>query len=212
MSDSNQPTILSFAKDLPNICSLLGLLCAVFGIYFAIEAHFIAAILSLLWAVLFDWYDGIIARKMKGRTKEQGAFGVQLDSIIDMVSFGVLPAILLLSHGNYSLWYMPGAFIVIAACALRLSYFNIYGLIDNHTYLGLSVDSNGLIIPILFLFQGFLSHSSFSILLYGLLLVLAALNLSSLRIPKLDGKWIYVIVGYVLIMTAIFGWINYSVL
>ena len=69
-----QVSILTFAKDLPNICSLAGLLCAVFAIYFAIEGSFIASIISILRAVLFDWYDGIIARKIKGRTKEQGAF------------------------------------------------------------------------------------------------------------------------------------------
>ena len=207
MSDQDQPIILSFAKDLPNICSLLGLLCAVFGIYFAIEGNFLAAIIGVLWAVLFDWYDGILAQKMKDRTKEQGAFGAQMDSMIDIVSFGVLPAILLLSYGNYSLWYMPGAFIIIASGAIRLSYFNVFGLIDNKTYLGLSVDSNGLILPLIFLFESFFSHTSFSIILYALLMVLSALNLSSIRINKLDGRWIYAIVAYVLIMTTVFGWI-----
>ncbi len=71
-NNKQQPGMLSFAKDLPNICSLLGLLSAVFGIYFAIKGNFPAAIIGVLWAVLFDWYDGIIARKLKGRTKEQG--------------------------------------------------------------------------------------------------------------------------------------------
>ena len=88
MSEKQQTSMLSFAKDLPNICSLLGLLSAVLGIYFAIEGNFPAAIIGVLWSVLFDWYDGIIARKMKGRTKEQGVFGAQLDSMIDIVSFG----------------------------------------------------------------------------------------------------------------------------
>lgn len=207
MNKKSQASMLTFAKDLPNICSLFGLLSAVLGIYFAILGNFPAAIIGVLWAVLFDWYDGIIARKMKNRTKEKGAFGAQLDSMIDIVSFGVLPAILLLGYGNYSFWYIPGAFIAIASAAIRLSYFNIYGLIDNKTYLGLSVDSNGLILPLLFLFEGFFSHTSFSILLYILVLVLSTLNLSSLRIPKLDGKWINVVVGYVLIMTTVFGWI-----
>ena len=210
MSDQDQPTILSFAKDLPNICSLLGLLCAVFGIYLAIEGNFLGAIIGVLWAVLFDWYDGIIARQMKGRTKEQANFGAQLDSLIDIVSFGVLPAILLLSYGNYSLWYLPGAFIVIASGAIRLSYFNVFGLIDNKTYLGLSVDSNGLILPFIFLFESFFSHTSFSIILYVLLLVLSALNLSSIRIPKPGGRWIYAVVAYVSIMTTVFGWIIWN--
>ena len=199
--------MLSFAKELPNICSLLGLLSAVLGIYFAISGNFPAAIIGLLWADLFDWFDGIIARRMKDRTKEQGALGVQLDSLIDIVSFGVLPAILLLSYGNYDLWYVPGAFIVIASGAIRLSYFNVYGLIDNKSYLGLSVDSNGLILPLIFLFESFFSQANFSVILYALLLVLSALNLSSIRVNKLGGRWIYAVVVYVLILTALFGWV-----
>jgi len=202
-----QASILSFAKELPNICSLLGLLSAVLGIYFAIEENFSAAIIGLLWAVLFDWFDGFIARRMNERTREQVTLGAQLDSLIDIVSFGVLPAILLLSYGDYGLWYVPGAFIVIASGAIRLSYFNVFGLIDNKTYLGLSVDSNGLILPLIFLFESFFSHTSFSIILYTSLLVLSALNVSSIRMNKLSGRWIYAVVVYVLIMTTVFGWI-----
>lgn len=210
MRKSNQPSMLSFAKDLPNICSLLGLLSAVFGIYFAIEGYFIASVISVLWAVLFDWFDGIIARKMKGRTKEQGVFGGQLDSMIDIVSFGVLPAILLLSYGNYSLWFMPGAFIVIATSAIRLSYFNVYGLIDSKTYMGFPLDNNVLILAFVFLFESFFSHNTFSIIIYSLLMILSALNLSSIPTPKFGGKWVYVLVAYVLVMTAVFGWILWS--
>ena len=68
---SHQTGMLWFAKDLPNICSLAGLLCALLGIYFAVLKNFPAAIIGMIWAVLFDWGDGIIARKMKGRTDEQ---------------------------------------------------------------------------------------------------------------------------------------------
>ena len=210
MKNSNQVGMLSFAKDLPNISSLLGLLCAMFGIYFAIEGNFLASIICVLWAVLFDWNDGIIARKMKGRKKEQGVFGVQLDSMIDMVSFGVFPAVLLLSYGNYNVWFMPGAFIIVAAIAIRLSYFSLYGLIDNKTYRGLSVDSNGLILAFLFLFESFFSHSFFSIILYTLLMVLSALNLSSIAIPKLGGKWVYALIAYVLLLTTVFSLILWS--
>ena len=192
---------------MPNICSLLGLLSAVIGIYFAIEGNFPAAIIGVLWAVLFDWLDGTIARSMKGRTEEQGALGAQLDSLIDIVSFGVLPALFLLSYGNFNPWFIPGAFIIIAAGTIRLSYFNVYGLVDDKTYLGLSIDSNGLILPLIFLFEGFFSHSNFSILLYALILGLAAMNVSSIRIKKLGGKWIYAVFAYVLILTAVFGWV-----
>lgn len=205
MAKKPQTGMLSFASELPNICSLLGLLSAVIGIYFAIEGNFPVAIIGVLWAVLFDWFDGVIARRMKGRTEEQGALGAQLDSMIDIVSFGVLPAIFLLSYGDFDPWFIPGAFIIIASGTIRLSYFNVYGLIDNNTYLGLSIDSNGLILPLIFLFESFFSHTNFSIILYALILVLSAMNISSIRIKKLGGRWIYVVVAYVLIMTAVFG-------
>lgn len=210
MDNKKQPGILTFAKDLPNICSLLGLLSAVLGIYFAIMENFFAAIIGVLWAVLFDWYDGIIARKLKGRTKEQGIFGGQLDSMIDIVSFGVFPAILLLSYGNYNIWFIPGAFVVIATSALRLSYFNIYGLIDSKTYKGLALDNNVLILAFLFLFESFFKNSDFSILIYAVLMILSGLNLSSIPTPKFAGKWIYVLVIYVLVLTSIFGWFLYN--
>ena len=202
--------MLGFAKDLPNICSLAGLLCAVFGIYFAIEGNFLAAVIGVLWAVLFDWYDGIIARKMKGRTKIQGEFGGQLDSMIDIVSFGILPAILLLSYGNYNIWFIPGAFIIVATSAIRLSYFNVFGLIDSKTYRGMPLDNNVLILAFLFLFESFFEHSTFSIIIYVILMLLSALNLSSIPTPKFGGKWVYVLDVYVLALTSIFAWIIWS--
>ncbi len=77
---------------------------------FAITGEFKLAIIGVLWAVLFDWADGIVARKMSNRTANHRAFGPQLDSLIDIVSFGVFPAIFLLSYGQYSPWFLPGAF------------------------------------------------------------------------------------------------------
>jgi len=206
MSDQQQKGVLSFAKDLPNICSLLGLLSAVVGIYFAIQGNFQATMISVLWAVFFDWFDGIIARSMKGRTKVQGEFGAQLDSLIDLVSYGILPAMLLLSYGNYNVWFLPGAFIIIAAGAVRLSYFNIYGLIGGNTYKGFPLDNNALILALVFLFEGFFTSFTFSIIIYALLMLLAALNLSSIPTPKLSGKWIYALCFYVLALTLIYGW------
>ncbi len=205
-----QPTMLSFARDIPNICSLAGLLCAVLGIYYAILGNFPAAIIGVLWAVLFDWADGIIARKMTGRTDHHRAFGGQLDSLIDIVSFGVFPAIFLLSYGEFSSWFLPGAFLIIAACAIRLSYFNIFGLVDNKSYMGMAVDNNGIILAFVFLFEGFFNHAVFSIILYALLMVISVLNLAPIRTPKFSGKWFYVLIIYTLVLTVIYSWMQWN--
>ncbi|HIJ58715.1 MAG TPA: CDP-alcohol phosphatidyltransferase [Deltaproteobacteria bacterium] len=203
----HQPTMLSFVKDLPNICSLAGLLCAVLGIYFSIVGNFPVAIIGVLWAILFDWADGIIARQITGRTDHQRAFGSQLDSLIDIISFGIFPAVFLLSYGKFSPWFLPGVFLIVAASAIRLSYFNIFGLIDDKTYMGLALDNNVIILAFVFLFEGLVNHTVFSIILYVLLVVLPVFNVAPIRTPKFAGKWFYVLVAYILVLTLIYSWI-----
>lgn len=205
-SGATPPTILSFVKDLPNLCSLAGLFSAVLAIYFAILGVFPATMIGLIWAVFFDWSDGIIARGMKVRTDQQRNFGGQLDSLIDIVSFGLCPAVVLLSYGGYSPWFILGAFCIVAAGVLRLSYFNVYGLVRESTYQGLAIDNNGLILVSLFVFDGLISSFVFTILLYIVILTLAILNVAPIRTPKLNGGWYYGITAYTLLLTLFFGW------
>lgn len=191
----------SFILDVPNICTLLGLLSAFLGIYFAIQGNIHFAVVGGLWAVVFDWLDGLIASKMKGRTDDDRAFGGQLDSLSDIVSFGVLPAMILLSYTGYSIWAILVGFFLVAGCAIRLSYFNVYGLTGGKTYTGLAVDYNGLIVSLAFLVENFLGKTFFSIGLTILLMVVVVLNLSSIQIPKLSKKWLFGIAAYVIGMT-----------
>lgn len=200
------PSILSFAKDLPNLCSLLGLFCALLSLYFAFMSLFPAAMIALIWAVFLDWSDGIIARKMKGRTEQQAQFGGQLDSLIDIVSFGVCPAVILLSYGEFSPWFFPGAFIIVAAGVLRLSYFNVYGLDGKSTYQGMAIDNNAIILVFIFIFDGFLAPQQFTYLLYASILFIAFLNVAPIRTPKLSGGWFYVLIAYTFFISLIYGW------
>ena len=207
---SHQTGMLAFARDLPNICSLAGLLSAILGIYYAVLGNFPVAIIGMIWSVFFDWYDGIIARRMKGRTDEYRAFGGQLDSLIDIVSFGILPAVFLLSYGEFSPWFLPGAFVIVATSAIRLSYFNVFGLIDDSTYMGLALDNNVIILSFVFLFEVFFSQTVFSAIMYSMCMVMAAFNLAPVRTPKFTGKWFYVFTVYAFGVTVIYGWILWS--
>lgn len=203
-----QPSMLSFATALPNLCSLAGLSSAVLGIYFAIRGHFPAALIGILWAVVFDWADGMIARAIPGRNDHDRAYGAQLDSLIDIISFGVFPAVFLLSYSGNNPWFLPGAFLIIAAAAIRLSYFNVFGLIDSHTYRGLALDNNVLILAFAFLAEGFVHSPVFPFVLYALFLVLLVLNTSSLSTPKLAGNWFYALIAYAVALTGIYGWMQ----
>ena len=210
MSASRRPAaprpMLWFARDLPNVCSLAGLLSAVLGVYFAIRGVFPAVMIALLWAVVFDWSDGRVARRMKGRTRDQRAFGGQLDSLIDLVSFSIAPAVLLLSVGRFSPWFVPGAFLIVATGVIRLSYFNVFGLVDDSTYRGLALDNNVIILALLFVFEPVIGLTTFAIVLYAALMVLAALNVAPIETLKLGGRWYYAVVLYALVLSGVFGW------
>jgi len=205
-----QKSMIDFILDLPNICTLLGLLSALLGIYFAIQNQFYFAVICGAWAVLFDLLDGFVARRIKGRTSEDRNFGGQLDSLIDIVSFGVLPSIILLSYADYNPWFIPGAFAIIAACAIRLSYFNMYGLTGGKTYTGLAVDNTGLIVSFAFLFESFFGKTFFPIGLLILLMVVVAFNLAPIQTPKFSSKMIFGVTVYVIVLTIYLGSVQLS--
>jgi len=201
-------SIISYGKDLPNICSLAGLACTLLAIYFSIQGVYFAAMIGMVWAVAFDWADGLIARKMKGRTGDDSVFGGQLDVLIDIVSYGVTPAILLLSYGNFEPIFLPCAFIMLAACAIRLSYFSTFGLSGESRYTGLAMDNNSLILVLIFLLEGLISEGTFTIVLSVSCITLAALNVSQIKTPKLSGNPVnvFILAAYTLGITAIYSW------
>jgi len=203
-----QPPILFYVKDIPNLCSLAGLACTILAIYFSILGVYYAAMIGMVWAVAFDWADGLVARKIKGRIGSDRAFGGQLDVLIDIVSYGVAPAILLLSYGKFEPLFLIGAFIMLAASALRLSYFSTFGLSGGTKYTGLALDNNSLLLVFIFLFESIFSQEIFSIILYISCLVIASLNVSQIKTPKLSGNPInvYILAFYTFGITIIYSW------
>ena len=204
---SDSPSILSFVKDIPNIMTLAGLCCGVIGIYFALLENFQMAVVAMLWAVLFDWYDGVIARRIQGRSDASKSFGGNMDAFVDLITMGVCPAIILLSYGGFSLWFFPGALVIIASGVVRFSYFNIFGVDDDGTIKGLSMDIVALVVALVFVLEGVLVHNAFIALLYGLIVMLSFLHVAPFRMHKMVGRWYYVITTYVLVMTVVYVFI-----
>ncbi len=201
-------SILSYLKDIVNICSLAGLGCTLLAIYFLIEGVYAAAMIGMIWAVAFDWADGLIARRMTGRTGADRKFGGQLDLLIDIVSYGVTPAILILSYANFSPAFLPVVFIMLVFGAIRLSYFSTFGLSDDAKYTGLAIDNNSIILVFIFIFEGYFDRSVFSIILGTSGLCLAVLNVSQIKTPKLSGNPVNValLAIYTLAVSIIHGW------
>jgi CDP-diacylglycerol---serine O-phosphatidyltransferase len=108
---------------LPNIITLIGVCIGLTSIRFALEARFDLAVIAIIFAALFDALDGRIARLIKGTSK----VGKELDSLTDMISFGVAPAFIMyfwkLNNLERFGWLL--CLIYVICVALRLARFNI---------------------------------------------------------------------------------------
>ena len=205
--ETQTPTILSFVADWANIVTLLGLSSAVLAIFFTLAHNYPAAIIAMLWAVLMDWYDGLIARAALGRSESHKLVGVHMDSLVDLVTSAVVPATLLLSVGEFSAWFYPGALAIIMAGVLRLAYFDVFGVDKNDTVAGVAIDNSPYVVAVVFLFESFLNHDVFAAVLYTAIVVLAFLHVAPIRTAKLRGIWPYIVTVYVVVMTGAYSFI-----
>ena len=121
---------------LPNAVTLAALFSGFYGIVMAMNGRFDVACIGIGCAAVLDSLDGRVARM----TNTQSAFGEQMDSLCDMVSFGLAPALIVLEWALKGLG-KPGwmaAFIYCAAAALRLARFNTnIGIVDKRFFQGL---------------------------------------------------------------------------
>ena len=184
--------------DYTVILTYLSLFSAVSGMILASEGSFTAAILCLLASGICDAFDGMVARTKRNRTEDEKAFGIQLDSLCDVVSFGVFPAFLCHCMGVDGIL---GRICVLAYCmcaVARLAFFNVIegkrqktetGC--NKTYRGLPVTSISIIFPVLYLFRFAVSPVVFEILLHVMLAVVAFLFVLDFSVKKLDLQKIF---------------------
>ena len=178
------PTILFYARDPANICTLVGLSSGVAALYLLGQGEPYWAAVALLWAVTCDLVDGQIARRTPGRTPAHQEIGTQLDSLVDVVVSGVLPGALLLTLGDQEIQYLPGAVLLPCAAVLRLSYFNVHSA-GADRFRGVPVYYNPIVVAAAMLLSQWSGHQASAVHLAVILVVL--LNLSSLDVPKQRG-------------------------
>lgn len=187
--------------DYTVVLTYISLLSSVFGITQAMDGRFRTAIVCLALSGLCDMFDGKVARTKKNRTNDQKLFGVQIDSLCDVVCFGVFPA--LLSHILGVRGILGGIVIgYYCVCAvIRLGFFNVLETNRqlkedgaNKYYHGLPVTSITIILPFVFLLSFVTSASVFKWILLATLFIVATLFILNFKLRKPSNKLLYIFV------------------
>lgn len=193
------------------ILTYLGLASSVFGITQVIEKGQATAIafLCLLFSGICDLFDGRIARAMKNRTEQEKVFGIQIDSLCDLVCFGVFPAVIGYSYGfNYGLG-LASAILIVLGAVIRLGYFNVMEeerqrntTEHRKSYKGLPVTSVAMILPLLYIGRTNIPRYVFPYVFQGFLVLIPVLFLLKINVkkPSLRGILLLFTMGAIIIL------------
>lgn len=177
--------------DYTVILTYISLISSVFGMTQAIHGDYKTAILCLAFSGACDAFDGRIARTKKNRTEDEKNFGIQLDSLCDVLCFGVFPALICYLLGVRGVLGLSIVFFYCICAVIRLAFFNVLEASrqkteggSNKTYHGLPVTSIALILPLTFWLQFWMSPLAFLILLHVVLLAVGFLFILDFPMPK----------------------------
>lgn len=183
---------IPFRILLPNLMTVLAICAGLSGIRLAFEQRFELAVAMVLIAALLDAFDGRIARMLKATSK----FGAQMDSLADIVNFGVAPALVLYAFlldraGTFG-WI--AALLFAIACCLRLARFNVM-LEDTERpawkmdyFVGVPAPAGALLVllPVYIGFLGVPRTVTYAFIASAFVVVIALLMVS--RLPVYSGK------------------------
>lgn len=200
----------------------VSLISAGTGIFVSLngKGHPYIGVFFLLISGLCDAFDGKVARTKKNRTKQERNFGIQVDSLCDLVAFGVLPASIGVAmfrrsrfldaiftkcetHSKNIITFVVFAVFIlyILAAMIRLAYFNITEEERQSSteecrknYTGLPVTSAALIFPTLLLLH-FLLPKDITLIYFAVMLIVAFLFVSKISVRKPDTKGILILIG-----------------
>jgi CDP-diacylglycerol--serine O-phosphatidyltransferase len=195
---------------LPNTLTLCSMLLGFYSILSTLKGNYVYAAWAILFATIFDGLDGWVARLTNSTTK----FGIELDSLSDLVSFGVAPAVMMYKWAlaPFGRIGWAAAFWFMACGALRLARYNVQmGSTESKSFTGMPIPGAATIIASLILFY----HEMLdmppgkNILILGLTVLLAFLMVSTLKyhgakeIDFRQRKPFWILVAFVLGLTII---------
>jgi CDP-diacylglycerol--serine O-phosphatidyltransferase len=168
---------------LPNLVTSGGLFCGFYSVVATIKENFLLAAIAILVALIFDALDGRVARM----TKSSSHFGIEYDSLSDVVAFGVAPGVLAYRWAlePWGVWGWLAASLYVICGALRLARFNIQvEVVDKQNFVGLPIPAAAAVVATTILMYFYLggegaTHKRITLLL--LIYALAGLMVSTIR-------------------------------
>lgn len=197
--------------DYTVILTYISFLSAVAGIFSASTMHLRWAIFFLAFSGLCDMFDGKIARTKKNRTEDEQAFGIQIDSLCDIVCFGVLPIVICYKMGMNEIYSMVILALYGLAGLIRLGYFNVMEAKRQAEeggarkyYQGLPITSMAIALPILFVVAPlFPSRVVFIVVLHLVVTLVGFLFILDFKLRKPSVKEVFLIVAVVAVAVAV---------
>lgn len=190
------------------IATYIGFLSGVLGILFSAADNRFGAIICLIVCGVIDSVDGTIARTKIDRTISEKRFGIEIDSLSDLTTFGLLPAAIAYSYGKDYLTTIIAS--VFALCALiRLAYFDVIaeekliGGEKNDSYKGLPVTSGAWLLPLVCGISALVSGSVSIDLIRTVLLMLAVMFIAPFRLKKPGKKYLFIGIFFSFILLGI---------
>ena len=184
--------------DYTVILTYISLISAFVGMCLAGQGSFGGAIICLLISGVCDAFDGTVARSKKNRTEDEKAFGIQLDSLCDVVSFGIFPAFLLHCMGVKGPLGMAILCFYCICGVIRLGFFNVQEAKRQQVedgcgkfYRGLPVTTMSMLLPLVYLLRLVLPGKIFRWILYILPAVVGFLFILDFRVKKPDVKKLF---------------------
>jgi CDP-diacylglycerol--serine O-phosphatidyltransferase len=199
MKSKNTPSnfIIGFYNH-ANAVTITGMLLALSACVCAVSGAKLALVMTLfICSGLCDLFDGAIARKLK-RTDTEKAFGIQLDSLCDLVSFGIsscIIALCILKPENFGFRYDYIIYFFYVFCSVvRLAYFNAVTAEKETHFTGVPITYCALFFSLLIFALSFLPRAFSEVLIPAFFAILGTLYILRIKVPKPRGVW-YVIFG-----------------
>lgn len=175
------------------ILTYMSLVSGVLGMKFAAGGQLGLSICCLVFSGICDMFDGAVARTKKNRTADEKNFGIQLDSLSDVVCFSVEPAVFLYFSGIRNAFGVAALIFFVLCAVIRLAFFNVLEMNRQKnedgcakSFRGLPVTSAAIIFPFFYL-VGLAVPGNIMHVIYHILPILTGLLfITDFRVPKFD--------------------------